>query len=100
MPSQSASWAAATPGAQESCSAPPEQLTVPVAAQAPCPHWEVWGSQSSSVAPSQSSSTPSQVASLVAPPPAAQVSTTSPPTQTASPTARHAPAPQLVGAAT
>src|SRR6188768_4235563 len=66
MPLQVASAAAGVPVWQLSRSWPSTQLVAPVAAQAPTPQLVAAGAKSSSIEPSQSSSTPSQVASEVA----------------------------------
>ena len=95
-PSQVASSAAAVPGVQLSTTAPDAQLVEPVEAHAPTPHVVGAGTKSSSVVPSQSSSTPLQMESSIAGVPGEHVSTTEPDTQLKEPVAAHAPAPHAV----
>src|SRR4051812_46378867 len=98
MPSQVASAVAGVPVRQLSRTCPSTQLLAPVAAQAPTPQLVAAGAKSSSIEPSQSSSTPSQVASVVADAVAWQLSRTCPSTQLVAPMAAQAPTPQLVAA--
>jgi len=85
---------------QESTTDPATHDVVPVDAQAPIPHDVAVEAYSSSVAPSQSSSEPLQVASLAAAVPAVHESTTDPLTQEVVPVDAHAPTPQEVAVET
>jgi hypothetical protein len=84
----------------ESTTDPATHEVVPVDAQAPTPHELATETYSSSVAPSQSSSTPLQVASLAAGVPAVQESTTDPAMHAVVPVDAHAPTPHEVAVET
>ena len=81
---------------QLSTTAPLTQEDVPVEAQAPVPQVVGAETKSSSVVPSQSSSTPLQVESSAAGEPGVQESTTAPEIQLVDPVEAQAPVPQEV----
>jgi hypothetical protein len=95
-PSQVASLGAGVPAAHVSPGTPPVQVVIPVEAQAPTPHEVGVATNSSSAVPSQSSSRPSQIASLGAGAPGTHVSPGTPALQVVTPVDAHAPTPQLV----
>src|SRR6478609_8138522 len=95
MPLHTASLAAAVPGTQLSTRAPPWQRRTPWATHAPTPQLVDVSTKSSSVSPLQSSSSPSQTASLEAGRPGVQLSCTAPFTQDVVPLCAHTPRPQL-----
>ena len=99
MPSQTESLAAGVPGVQVSPGTPPVQVVLPVAAHAPTPHVVGAGTKSSSDDPLQSSSAPSQVASLAAGVPGVHESTTDPARHETVPVEAQAPTPQEEGVA-
>ena len=93
-------WAAGVPGEQLSSTSPRPQLVLPVAPHAPTPQLVATDTKSSSMTPSQSSSVPSQLVSLGAGLPGAQLSVILPETHSVLPLALHAPTPQLVAVPT
>ncbi len=96
-PSQLASSAAGGVGAQSSPSTPPTQVSEPAAAHSPTPQLVAWPVKSSSATPSQSSSIPSQVLSLLDSGfLGSQPVLTEPSTQASKPADSQAPTPHLV----
>jgi hypothetical protein len=90
---------AGAPGTHVSPTTPATQVVSPCRAHTPTPHEVTAGTKPSSVAPSQSSSTPLQP-STGAGTPGVQVSVTLPVAQVVVPVAAHAPTPQEVGVGT